>query len=88
MPDQELKKPLLRLKEALKDIEPVDAETRELLGKLIEHLEAKSVTPPQGEEHKQLLKLLKEKVVYFENAHPVVGSTLEEIIAILSRMGI
>jgi hypothetical protein len=88
MPDQKLKEPLLRLKEALKEIDPADAETRDLLKKLIGHLEEKENTSHQAQEHKQLLKILKEKVVYFENVHPVVGGTIEEIIGILSRMGI
>lgn len=88
MPDQKLKEPLLRLKQALKEIEPADKETRDLLKKLISHLEAKSNTQHQAQEQKQLLKMLKEEVVYFENAHPVIGSTIEEIIGILTRMGI
>jgi hypothetical protein len=88
MPDKKLKEPLLRLKEALKEIEPADTETRDLLKKLITRLEAKVSEPHEAREHKQLLDLLKEKVVYFENEHPVIGSTLEEIIGILTRMGI
>ena len=88
MPDQGLKAPLLKLKEALKEIGPADAETRDMLKELIARLEAKSNTPRHGQEHEELLESLKEKVVHFENAYPVVGSTLEEIIGILTRMGI
>lgn len=88
MPDQKLKEALLRLKEAIRETAPDDIQSRELLNKLGDHLKTKSNTSRQTEERSQLLKILDEKVIYFESTHPVVSGILEEIIGILTRMGI
>ncbi len=88
MPEQKLKQALAKLKEALVEVEPSDTQSRELLKKLIDHLEEKSKNPRQPEERSQMLKMLDEKIVYFETKHPVVSNILEEMVGILTRMGI
>lgn len=88
MPEQKLKEAILKLKEALVEVEPNDTQSRDLLKQLIDHLEEKSKTPRHPEAQSQMLKMLNEKIVYFETKHPIVSNTLEEIVGILTRLGI
>lgn len=88
MPEQKLKEALLKLKEALSEVEPNDTQSRDLLKQLIDRLEEKSKTPRHPEAQSQMLQMAKEKIVYFETKHPLVSNILEEIVGILTRMGI
>lgn len=89
MPEQKLKEALLKLKEALsEEVKPNDTQSKELLKKLIDYLEKRTKTSHHPEENSQLLIMLKEKIIYFETKHPLISNTLEEIIGILTRMGI
>ncbi len=88
MPEQKLKNAILQLEEALKGLKPTDGESRKRLQHLIELLKEKLNAPQPNQGQVQLLETLKEKTVYFENAHPLIGRILGEIIGILTRMGI
>jgi len=88
MAEKELKEALDKLIEELQMIDQNDTESREMLKQLVESIELKLKKPENKEHHDQLLGKLKEKTVHFETKHPLVGRTLEEIVAILVRLGI
>jgi len=88
MAEKELKEALGKLIEELQTIDQNDTESREMLKQLVESIELKLNEPGNKEHHDQLLGKLKEKTVHFEAKHPLIGRTLEEIVAILVRLGI
>ena len=88
MPEKELKEALDKLIKELETIDQNDSESREVLKQLVESIELK-LNEPQNKEHDhQLLDNLKKKALHFEAKHPIIGGVLEEIIAILVRLGI
>ena len=88
MPEQKLKEAIAKLEHTLAKIDPKDTEARQRLEQLISKLKAKINAPQQTQEHHQLLDALKEKILYFENAHPFISRTLEDVVEILAKMGI
>ena len=88
MANPKLDETLLKLKTALKGTEITDGQSRKSLEELVILIEKKLNASPQSSEHAQLLQALQERVVYFENSYPVVSRTLEEIIDILTKMGL
>ncbi len=88
MPEKELREALERLIKELKTIDQNDTESREMLKQLVESIELKLNEPENKEHHEQLLGKLKEKTVHLESKHPLISRTLEEIVAILVRLGI
>ena len=88
MVEQKLKQALARLKEALEETAPDDIQSKELVEKLVTHLKEKSQTLSHPYERAQILHMLNEKMLHFETSHPRITGILEEIIGILTRMGI
>lgn len=88
MPKQKLKEALLRLKEALNDMDPGDTESRDLLLELSEAIEGKLTKPQEPGKHVKLQEKLKEQAVYFKARHPLISNTLDEIADVLTHLGI
>jgi len=88
MAEKELKEALDKLVEELQKIDQSDSESREWLTQLVNSIELKLSAPEDKERHAGLIDKLKEKTAHFEAKHPVIGRTLEEIVAILVRLGI
>ena len=88
MAEKELKEALDKLIEELRSIDQNDTESKELLKQLVESIELKLNEPDNKEHHNQLLDKLKGETVHFEAKHPLISRTLEEIVAILVRLGI
>ena len=88
MSKEKLKKALLRLKEALKDMDPGDTESRELLLELSAAIEEKLTKPQAPGKHTQLQEKLKQQAVHFKAQHPLISSTLDEIADVLTHLGI
>ena len=88
MAEQKLKEALAKLEQSMAQIDAKDTEARQRLEQLISKLKAKINAPHQTQEHHQLLGALKEKILYFENAHPFISRTLEDVVEILAKMGI
>jgi len=88
MAEKELKEALDKLVEELQTIDQNDTESREMLKQLVESIELKLSEPENKEHHDQLLDKLKEKTAHLEAKHPLISRTLEEIVAILVRLGI
>lgn len=87
MSNQKLNEALLKLKKALQGADLKDNESRESLKAIVALIEEKLKAPAKDKEHSQLLQALEERAVYFENSHPLISRTLEEIIDILTKMG-
>jgi len=88
MGENDLKDALNKLTEELQNIDQNDSESREMLKQVVEAIELKLNEPDNKEHHDRLLGKLKEKTLHFETKHPLIGRTLEEIIAILVRLGL
>jgi len=88
MAEKELIEALNKLVEELQSIDQNDTESKELLKQLVESIELKLNEPDNKEHHSQLLDKLKGETVHFEAKHPLISRTLEEIVAILVRLGI
>ena len=88
MAEKELKEALDKLVEELRVIDQNDTESREMLKQLVESIELKLNEPENKEHHDQLLDKLKGRTMHFEAKHPLISRTLEEIVAILVRLGI
>ena len=88
MAEKELKEALDKLIEELDKIDQNDHQSREMLKQLVSSLELKLSEPDNKEHHDQLLDKLKGETVHFEVKHPLISRTLEEIVAILVRLGI
>jgi len=88
MAEKELKEALDKLVEELQSIDQNDTESKELLKQLVESIQLKLNEPDNKEHHSQLLDKLKGETVHFEAKHPLISRTLEEIVAILVRLGI
>jgi len=88
MAEKELKEALDKLIEELQSMDQSDTESREMLKQLVESIELKLNEPENKEHHSLLLDKLKGETVHFESKHPLISRTLEEIVAILVRLGI
>jgi hypothetical protein len=88
MAEKELKDALDKLVVELETIDQSDAGSRTMLKQLVELIELKLNEPGNKEHHDQLLDKLKGETVHFEVKHPLISRTLEEIVAILVRLGI
>ena len=88
MSKQKLKEALLRLKEALNEMDPGDAESRDLLLELSDAIEEKIIKPQAPGKHTQLQEKLKQQAVYFKVQHPLISSALDEIADVLTHLGI
>ena len=88
MSEKALKEALDKLTKELQAIDQNDTESMEMLKQLVDSIELKLNEPENKEHHDQLLGKLKEKTAQLEVKHPLISRTLEEIIAILVRLGI
>jgi len=59
-----------------------------MLKQLVDLIELKLNAPDNKDHHNQLLDKLKGEAAHFESRHPLISKTLEEIVAILVRLGI
>lgn len=88
MAEKELKEALDKLVVELEAIDQSDTESREMLKQLVDSIQLKLSAPDNQEDHDKLLGKLKEETVRFESKHPLISGILEEIVAILVRLGI
>jgi len=88
VPEKELKEALDKLVQELQTIDQNDTESKEMLKQLVESIELILSEPENKEHHNQLLSNLQEKSIHFKTKHPLIDRTLEEIVAILVRLGI
>ncbi len=88
MPQKELEEALHKLTEELKNIDQNDLKSREMLEKLVTSIEQKLKEPDNKDQNSQLIQKLEEKTAHFEVSHPLISRTIEDIIAILVRIGI
>ena len=88
MAPKELEIALNKLIQELNKLDNVDEETKESIQRLIDSVQSLLSEPENKEQHSQLLGNLKNETIKFEVKHPLISSTLEEIIDILVRFGI
>jgi hypothetical protein len=88
MPEEDLKIALNKLTEELQKIDSSDTESKELLKQLLISIELKLNEPQNQENNNQLLSKLKSETIHFEVKHPLISSTLEDIVAILTKLGL
>ena len=88
MDKQHLQDLLQSLHADLEHGEPVDAENRELLAKVLADIRHVLDQPPTGqtEEHHSLVDRLRDVTQHLEESHPRLTSTTEQLIEALSRI--
>lgn len=86
--ENELKKALEKLTVELEKIDQNDAEARETLRQVVSRIELKLNEPDNASHHEGLMDQVKDQAAYFEARHPIIGSTLQDIVDILVRLGL
>ncbi len=88
MLDPKLAEALRKLKDALNGAKLNDSQSKERLKELVVFIEEKLDARSGKEGRSQLRQALETKVVDFESSHPAISRILEEIIDILTKLGI
>ncbi len=88
MENKDLKQTLDKLKLELEKIEKTDLESIRRLKGLIDSVQTKLKEPKNKKHHNRLSPQLNEAVVHFENTHPFISEILEELVAILVKIGL
>lgn len=86
--DQDLRKALRELRAELERSSGADPDERAKLEGLIDAIEQKLDNPEQGEGEQSLVDRAKESVEHFEVSHPRATAILNDIMMMLSNMGI
>lgn len=83
MPEQEIKKQLQALHQALGEHPQLDDETRQLMQQVAQDIE----NMDQGDAQ-DIAAGLKEQVIHFDNDHPTLAAVVRNIIDTLGRIGV
>jgi hypothetical protein len=86
--DQDLRKALRELRAELERASGADPEECAKLERLIDAIEHKLDHPEQHEEDYSLVERAKESIEHFEVSHPRATGILNDIMMMLSNMGI
>ena len=85
---QRLGQSLERLKLELLNLRPQDAETQSRIDALLEKLNDPACLAETEEDHASVQELLEDSVTYFEVSHPTVTAVINQVMSLLSSIGI
>ena len=87
---ESLKQSLEKLHEELRNTSNIDAESKEMLKKLIKDIREvlDKTEPPSGKKHQSVLEDLKEAAEKFEVSHPALAGAINLVINGLQSLGI
>ena len=90
MPETRLRTTLEELQRTLEEPDAVDAESRQLLGELVEDIQAVLARAPEEREDSDpsLLDRLAEMARRFEKSHPALTAAVGRVANALSNLGI
>jgi uncharacterized membrane protein YccC len=90
MPETRLRTTLEELQRTLEEPDAVDAESRQLLGELVEEIQAVLARAPEEREDADpsLLDRLAEMAQRFEKSHPSLTAAVGRVANALSNLGI
>ena len=79
---------LQELRDEIHDLAIADTASRENLYELTDRIQARLDDPDRAEQDEGLFEELDESIKYFEASHPTLTKTLNNIMMMLSNMGI
>ena len=86
--DENLKKLKMDLDAEIRRTKDLDDISREKLDKLLGYLDTKVQTPNDPENHDQLIGHLEDSIHHFEATHPDLTMVMNNLLTMLSNLGI
>lgn len=86
--DENLKKLKMELDAEIRKMKDLDDISREKLDQLLSNLDTKMQTPNDPKNHDQLIGHLEDSIHYYEATHPELTMVMNNLLTMLSNLGI